>query len=116
MSEQKFSIKGGFFNSREGDRKYNAEDMNQPYARIISEGIFATPKGTPSTNLQVLSASEGMNVIVKKGAGLLGAKWFESIADIAITVAQNSSIVPRIDSIIIQVDNTQQRTYSQYSI
>ena len=31
MSEQKYPIKGGFFNSIAGDRKYNAEEMNRPY-------------------------------------------------------------------------------------
>ena len=107
MSEQKYPIKGGFFNSIAGDRKYNAEEMNRPYKRIISEGIFATPQGTPSTDLQVLSADDGMNIIVKAGDGLLGEKWFENPSDLAITVANNTSIVPRIDSIIIQVDNTQ---------
>ena len=48
-----------------------------------------------------------MNIIVKAGDGLLGEKWFENPSDLAITVANNTSIVPRIDSIIIQVDNTQ---------
>ena len=107
MSEQKYPIKGGFFNSIARDRKYNAEEMNRPYKRIITEGIFATPQGTPSTDLQVLSADDGMNIIVKKGDGLLGEKWFENPSDLAITVANNTSIVPRIDSIIIQMDNTQ---------
>lgn len=107
MSEQKYPIKGGFFNSINGDRKYSAEEMNRPYKRLISDGIFATPQGTPSTDLQVLSADDGMNIIVKKGDGLLGEKWFENPSDLAITVASNTSIVPRIDSIIIQMDNTQ---------
>lgn len=107
MSEQKFLIKGGFFNSINGDRKYNSEEMNKPYKRIITEGIFATQQGTPSTDLQVLSADDGMNIIVKTGDGLLGGKWFENTADIPITVSANTSIVPRIDSIIIQIDNTQ---------
>lgn len=107
MSEQKYPIKGGFFNSINGDRKYSAEEMNRPYKRLINDGIFATPQGTPSTDLQVLSADDGMNIIVKKGDGLLGEKWFENPSDLAITVANNTSIVPRIDSIIIQMDNTQ---------
>lgn len=107
MSEQKYPIKGGFFNSINGDRRYNAEDINKPYNRVITEGIFATPEGTASTDLQVLAADEGMNVIVKAGDGLLGGKWFQSVSDIAITVASNTSIVPRMDSVIIQIDKTQ---------
>lgn len=104
MAEQKFNIKGGFFDSVNKDRTYTADDMNRPYKRIITEGIFATPAGTPSTDLQVLSANNGMNIIVKSGMGLLGSKWFENENDVTITVPANNNIVPRRDSVIIQVD------------
>lgn len=104
MAEQKVLINGGFFDSINGDRKYAASEMNRPYKRVINEGVFATPQGTPSTDLQVLSANNQMNIIVKKGEGLLGGRWFENPSDIAITVSNNTQIVPRRDSIIIQVD------------
>ena len=107
MSETKFEIKGGFFDSINGDRKYSADEMNRPYKRVITEGIFATPQGTPSTDLQVLSANNAMNIIIKKGEGLLGGKWFENQADIAFTVPTNTAIVPRRDSVIIQMDKRQ---------
>ena len=41
----------GFFNSINGDRKYNAEEMNNPYHRIVSNGVFAKPDETPSIDL-----------------------------------------------------------------
>ena len=104
MTEQKVLINGGFFDSINGDRKYAASEMNRPYKRVINEGVFATPQGTPSTDLQVLSANNQMNIIVKKGEGLLGGRWFENPSDIALTVSNNTQIVPRRDSIIIQVD------------
>ena len=107
MADQKFQINGGFFDSINNDRLYSADDMNRPYKRVITEGIFATPAGTPSTDLQVVSAESGMNIIVKKGEGLLGGKWFESASDLAITVSSNTNIVPRRDSIIIQIDKRQ---------
>ncbi len=105
MPDTKFNITSGFYDSINDDRLYSADDMNRPYRRIISEGIFATQKGTPSTDLQVL-ASSGCNIIVKKGEGLLGAKWFENPSDLSITVPQNTNIVPRYDSVIVQVDKT----------
>ena len=107
MSETKFAIKGGFFDSINGDRLYSADEMNRPYKRVISEGIFATPQGTPSTDLQVVTANNGMNIIIKKGEGLLGGKWFENQSDIAFTVPSNTEIVPRRDSVIIQMDKRQ---------
>lgn len=105
MAEEKFEIEAGFFNSVNKDRTYLAEDMNKPYKRIISEGIFATPQGTPSTDLQVLSANNGMNIIIKAGQGLLGGKWFENPSDILYTVPANNDVNPRRDSVIIQMDN-----------
>lgn len=107
MAEQKFMINGGFFNSINNDRLYSAEDMNRPYKRVITEGIFATPQGTPSTDFQVVSANNGMNIIVKAGEGLLGGKWFESPNDKVITVPANNNINARRDSVIIQIDNRQ---------
>lgn len=107
MAEQKISIESGFFDSIDGDRKYAANEMNRPYKRVITEGVFATPRGTPSTDLQVLSGNDYMNLIIKKGEGLLGGKWFENTADEVMTVSNNTGIVPRIDSIIIQMDNRQ---------
>lgn len=107
MSEQKFLINGGFFDSVNKDRLYSADQMNKPYSRVITEGIFATPAGTASTDFQVLSANNNMNIVVKKGQGLLGDKWIENSSDLAITVPTNTSIIPRRDSVIIQVDKTQ---------
>ncbi len=107
MKEQKFNVNCGFFDSIGDDRLYSADEMNMPYKKLIGEGVYATPEGTPSTELQVLTASSGMNILVKGGQALLGGKWFENPSDIAITITANNDIVPRIDSIIIQVDKTQ---------
>lgn len=113
MSEQTINITSGFYNSINGDRTYSANDMNKPYKRVITEGIFATPQGTPSTDFQVLSANNAMNIIVKKGEGLLGNRWIELESDTVITVGSNTGITPRCDSIIVRVDNTQSGRVAQ---
>jgi hypothetical protein len=81
-----------------------ADEMNRPYKRVITNGVFATPAGTPSTDLQVVSAGEGLNITVKAGDGLFGDKWFENPADIIISVPANTNVSPRRDSVIVQVD------------
>ena len=103
----KYPVNAGFFNAINKDRAYSADDMNRPYRRLISNGIFATPKGTASDDLQVLAADNGMNIIVSKGDAIIGDKWFENPSDLTITVSQNSEVLTRIDSIIAQVDRTQ---------
>lgn len=107
MDTQRFEINCGFFNSINNDRLYMAEDQNRPYRRLVSDGVFATQKGTPSTDLQVV-ANNGMNILVKKGEGIVDQKWFENPTDLNVTIQLNSNVVPRIDSIIIGVDNNQE--------
>ena len=104
MNDQIFEVNCGFFDSINKDRLYSADEMNRPYKRVITNGVFATPTGTPSTDLQVVSATDGMNIIVKKGEGMFGDKWFENPADIAVTIPSNTSTVPRRDSVIVQID------------
>lgn len=104
MADQTFNVHCGFFDSVNRDRLYTAEEMNRPYKRIITNGVFATPQGTPSTDLATISAESAMNIIVKRGEGIFGDKWFENPSDIAITVPSNTNIVPRRDSVVIQID------------
>lgn len=105
MADQKFPVTSGFYDSVNKDRLYNAEQMNMPYKRVISNGVFATPQGTKSTDLQVVSQNSNRNIIVKKGAGLFADKWLENPADIVIEVPANPNVIPRMDSVIVQVDN-----------
>ena len=107
MAEQKFKVNCGFFDSVNGNNKYSAGDMNRPYHRIITEGVFATPQDTPSTDLQVYTANDGLDIVIKKGEGMLAKKWFENPADLRVSITPNSNIVNRIDSIVMQVNKNQ---------
>lgn len=104
MADTNFNVNCGFFDSINGDRKYSASEMNRPYKRLISNGVFATASGTPSTDLQVLSNSSGMSITIKKGEGLFSGMWFESPSDIIMNVPSNTGTAPRRDSVIVQVD------------
>lgn len=103
MADTLYDVTSGFYDAIDYDRLYSADQMNMPYKRIISEGVFATPQGTASTDFQVLALS-GMNVKVCAGNAILGEKWVEMSADKTVTVEGNTSINPRIDSIILRVD------------
>lgn len=107
-SDVKYKVDAGFFDAIDEDRTYSTDDMNRPYRKLISNGVFATPAGTPSDFLQVFAADNEMNVIVSAGYALIGDKWFENPSDLMITISQNSEVLPRIDSIVAQVDKTQE--------
>ena len=104
MADQNFNVNCGFFNAVSNDRLYNAEDMNRPLKRLITNGVYATSAGTTSTDLQVVTANTGMQIICKKGEGIFADKWFENPNDISITVPANTELLPRRDSVIVQVD------------
>lgn len=96
------SIKSGFHNSINGDRKYNAEDMNRPYKDIVSNGVFPNP----STQLQVF-ASSGMTVSVSAGGGLFGNGWAYNEATTLLTLNQAEATLPRIDAIVLRRDESE---------
>lgn len=107
MADQKITIRGGFFDSIDSDRPYTADEMNMPYKKVITNGVFATPLGTPSTDLQVVSAGDGMRILVRPGNAIVGDKWVENSVNYSFTAPANSNIVPRVDSVIVQVDRRQ---------
>lgn len=100
------AIRCGFFNSVGQDRLYSAEDMNEPYKALVSNGVFATQKGTPSDYLQVVAQS-GLTVKVKAGRGIFGDKWFLSDSDISLTLNAPNVTLSRIDSIVVRIDRSE---------
>lgn len=104
MADQIFNVTAGFFDAVNNDRTYTAAQMTMPYKRIVANGVFATPAGTPSTDLQTVSAGNGMNIKVYAGNGIFANRWFENPAAINITVPNNTTLLPRCDSVIAQVD------------
>lgn len=60
----------GFFNSVEGDRRYDADQMSNYFKGLISNGVY---EGVGSA-LQVL-AGTGMSVNVQTGRAIIDCKW-----------------------------------------
>lgn len=99
------SFRCGFFNSVNGDRKYTAEEMNNPYSRIVSDGVFADPNNSVAYQVQ---SDGGLNLIVKKGYGIFAGKWGILDADMSLTIPTPHVTQPRIDSIIVRVDTSEE--------
>ena len=101
------AIKGSFFNAlynsetQTYDRVYNAEDLTTYLQQIVGGGVFPNP----STNLQVLTANDGMTVNVQAGAG-----WFadghkiENTAVLPIELSGSDILYDRIDRIVFYCD------------
>lgn len=89
----------GFFNSVNGDRLYNADDISNYFVHLISDGVFATP----SDAMQVQAAS-GMNVNVSPGWGFIKCKWIHNDTPFACTLDSADMALDRIDRIVLRLN------------
>lgn len=90
------AITSGFFNSINGDRKYNAEQMSKYFDKLITSGVFPNP----STNLQVIAAG-GMTVNVLPGRGIIDCRWIDNDANEPLTIDPSDVILNRIDAVVM---------------
>ncbi|MDE7121806.1 MAG: hypothetical protein K2O42_06560, partial [Oscillospiraceae bacterium] len=89
----------GFFDSIDGDRRYNADDISNYFLKLISDGVFATP----ANSMQVL-ASSGMTIKVSPGWGFLKCKWINNDADCFLTLDAADIILNRADRIVLRLN------------
>lgn len=91
----------GFFNSKNGDRKYDANDVNYITKKLIrANGVYPNP----ATNLQVVPSNAGLGIIVKAGSALIDHHYFESDSDESFTLASADVALNRIDRVVVQLD------------
>lgn len=95
------AITSGFFNSVNGDRRYNAAQIGEYLQYIVGSGVFPYV----STSLQVL-ATDGMTVEVQAGRAMLDHHYMDNDAPITLTLNAGGS-QDRIDGIIMYVDMTE---------
>lgn len=93
------AIKYGFFNSVDGDRKYDADDIGNYFLKLISDGVFATP----ATAMQVTAVS-GMSVQVAAGWGFIKCKYLNNTAAAQFTLANADVVLNRIDRVVMRLD------------
>ena len=105
MADILYEISGGFFDSVNQDRTYSAEQMNMPYKRIVTDGIFPDQNGNSSEDF-IVRPDGGMYVSVNTGNALVGGKWAELDSVTVLHVPQNTSASGRIDSIILRADTS----------
>lgn len=94
-------LKYGFFNSVNGDRKYNADDISNFFLKLISDGVFADP----ASSLQVV-ANTGMTVSVNSGWAFIQCKWINNDSMYNITIEAADIALPRLDRVILRLNTT----------
>lgn len=95
------ALESGFFNSVNGDRQYNAEQMSRYFENILSSGIFKRIE-----NCLKVSPSSGMTLAVAPGAGLIDCHWFRAKAAETVTIPTAHAVLPRFDIVAARLDMT----------
>lgn len=95
------ALESGFFNSVNGDRLYNAEQMSRYFENILSNGIFKRVE-----NCMRVSASSGMELTVSPGGGLINCRWFRSATPQTVTIPTAHAVLPRFDIVVARLNTS----------
>lgn len=90
----------GFFNSENGDRKYDADQMSSYFKGLIGNGVFESV----GSGL-VVTAGDGMNVNVGSGRGVIDCKWIDNDAVISVPITGSHATLNRITAVVMRLDN-----------
>lgn len=93
------SVTCGFYNSKNGDRKYDAIQMSSIFDGIIRDGVLQH-YGTA----MVVKESEGMMVNVGIGRAWFNHTWTLNDALLPLTVPISEVLLNRIDAVVLEVD------------
>ncbi|WP_303202833.1 hypothetical protein [Raoultibacter timonensis] len=97
------AVTGGYYNSRGGDRRYNAEDMSKYFTGLVTRGVLETVGDKLAVN-----AAGGMAVTVGTGKCYFSdGKWAENSAPMTLELDPAPVIQSRIDRIVVRNDRAE---------
>lgn len=94
------SLRYGFFNSINNDRRYDALDMSSIFDGIIEDGVFATIAG-----IFAVTAGEGMQVTVDSGKAWFNHTWTSNDTKIPLSIDAADITLDRYDAVVLEVNN-----------
>lgn len=95
------AITYGYFNSVDGDRKYNADQMSEYFDGLVSNGVYESVGGA----LQVIAGTD-MSVNVQTGRGIINCKWINNNAVLPLTITQAHAMLDRYTAVVMKLDIT----------
>lgn len=93
------SVSSGFFNSLNGDRKYNAAQMSAIFDGLIIDGVFASI-GTAFA----VKAAGGLTVNVGVGKAWFDHTWTVNDSILPMTAPEAEVLLNRIDAVVLEVN------------
>lgn len=91
----------GFFNSVNGDRCYNANQIGSYFKGLVSNGVFQNVG-----KAFIVTAGSGMTINVGSGRAYINEKWIENDNTANYNIDASDSAYDRIDVVVIRLNNT----------
>ena len=93
------SITSGFYNSLNGDRRYDAEQLSAIFNGIINDGVFASV----GTTFAVIA--DGKNTVtVGVGRAWFNSTWIYNDAVMTLATEESDTLFNRYDAVVIEVN------------
>ena len=91
----------GFFNSVNGDRLYNADQMSRIFEGLITDGVYESV-----AEKLAVQPNNGMTIQIATGRGWFGKRWVNNDSEYTLTLSQSDVILNRYVAVVIKVDTT----------
>lgn len=94
------TVTSGFFNSKNGDRKYDALQVGELFDGLINDGVYET-----IYNQFHVTSYDGKRIIkVDTGRGWFNHTWVKNDTPKLFTIEDSKSTYNRIDAMVIEVN------------
>ena len=91
----------GFFNSVNGDRLYNADQMSHIFEGLITDGVYESVD-----NKLAVQPNSGMTIQIATGRGWFDKRWVNNDSEYTMTIENSDVILNRYVAVVIKVDST----------
>jgi len=92
----------GFYNSYQGDRKYDAEDVNKILDGLVNYGVYASVG-----KIFAVTPGTGMQVLIDTGRAWLNRTWNENDAIMSLRIPTADMTLSRIYAVVIEINSHQ---------
>ena len=94
-------LTSGFFNSLNGDRKYNAEQLSSIFDGVITDGVYASIGSAFMVN-----ATTGNAITVGTGRAWINHVWVSNDTILPIAASESDVTKNRYDAVVIEADRS----------
>lgn len=95
------ALTSGFYNSLNGDRRYNSEQISSMFEGLLSDGVFESVD-----NAFIVTPSSGLTLSIGSGRAWVKNKWAKNDANITITLNPAHVTLKRYTAIVLRNDFT----------